>query len=232
MKKRFGLYIIIWAILLALFNVITFVPPQLEFQNKFSTSFWIGYAFITVMFFAQLMCACAALNVGTSKKMFYRAAMLSDSYAGLAASFLIGGICIFFTDVTYWIGVILCAIVFAATLIAVIVANLVFGGIAKKDDKIKAQTFFTQAMTSNANTLMSQAPSEETKAVCAKVCDAFRYSEPVSNENLNGIEDMITSKFSVLAEAVKSNEIEKASSIAGELLALIGDRNSRCKMLK
>ena len=232
MKKRFGLYAIIWTILLILFNIITFVPPQLDFQNKFSASFWIGYVFITLMFFAQLICACVGLNVGTSKKLFYKVYMLVASYLGLAASFVIGGVCIFFNDITYWIGTILCAIVFAVTLIAVIVATIVFGAVAKADKKNKSQTFFIKTMTANASTLMSQAASEEAKAVCSRIYDAFRYSDPMSNEALGGIEEQITSKYALLSEAVQANEVDNASSIANELITLIGDRNSRCKLLK
>ena len=232
MKKRFGLYAIIWTILLVLFNIITFVPPQLEFQNKFSTSFWIGYVFITLMFFAQLICACVGLNVGSTKKLFYKVYMLVASYLGLAASFLIGGVCIFFNDITYWIGTILCAIVFAVTLIAVVVATIVFGAVAKTDKKNKAQTFFIKSMTTNASTLVAQAPSEEAKAICSKIYDAFRYSDPMNNEALGGIEEQITAKYALLAEAVSANDVHKASSLSNDLIALIGDRNSRCKLLK
>ena len=60
MKKSFGIYSIIWAIYLALFNVVVFVTPnEIGGVSKFGGSFWVGYIFITVAFAVQLICAFA-----------------------------------------------------------------------------------------------------------------------------------------------------------------------------
>ena len=56
MKKTFNFYLVIWTILLALFNIITFVNIGWEGYDKYTASFWIGYIFITVTFFGQLIC--------------------------------------------------------------------------------------------------------------------------------------------------------------------------------
>lgn len=50
MKKGIKFYAPCWAIALAVFNVITFAVPITVNVNKFTPSFWIGYAFITLMF--------------------------------------------------------------------------------------------------------------------------------------------------------------------------------------
>lgn len=232
MKKRFGLYIIVWSVLVGLFNVITFVPTKLDFQNKFSSSFWIGYVFITLMFIAQLVCAGIALNEGNSKKLFYKLSLFKTSYAGLIASFIVGGICIFFNNVTYWVGIIACAIVLAATVIAIVKASAAVDEVVAIDEKIKNQTYFIKNMTLNASALMAQATSEEAKSACSKVYEAIRYSDPMSNDALREVEDQMTFKFALFSEAVKADEAEKASALAEELMTLIGDRNSRCMLLK
>ena len=51
MKKTFGFFSAIWAIALALFNVIVFVTPNIA---KFSETFWTGYIFITIAFIGRL----------------------------------------------------------------------------------------------------------------------------------------------------------------------------------
>ena len=71
MKKRFGLYIAAWAVLLALFNVIAFVSEIFIGQNKFTASFWIGYVLITVMFAGQLVCSLLAFKADSNKKFFH-----------------------------------------------------------------------------------------------------------------------------------------------------------------
>ena len=47
MKKSFKIYSLIWAICIAVFNVITFVTPnEIGGVSKFSGSFWVGYIFM------------------------------------------------------------------------------------------------------------------------------------------------------------------------------------------
>lgn len=70
MKKNFKLYLICWALLLALFNVIAFVSEGYIDHEKYTASFWIGYVFITVMFIGQLICAYTAFKADNAKKFF------------------------------------------------------------------------------------------------------------------------------------------------------------------
>ena len=93
MKKSIGVYSVIWAICLAVFNVITFVTPnEIGGVSKFTASFWVGYVFITVAFIGQLVCAFFALKAENVKKMFYRIPMISISYTGLILMLIAGGI--------------------------------------------------------------------------------------------------------------------------------------------
>ena len=70
MKKVFKFYSIIWAVLLALFNVISFVSVGWAGISKYTPSFWIGYAFITLSFIGQIVCAYFALKDNDIKKTF------------------------------------------------------------------------------------------------------------------------------------------------------------------
>ena len=85
-------------------------------------------------------------------------------------------------------------------------------------------------MTVEADNLMARAQNGEAKAMCKKVYEALRYSDPMSCNALSGTETEISEKFSAFAAAVKNGE--NASELADELLALIGDRNRMCKVMK
>ena len=90
MKKKFGLYSIVWLLCLAVFNVIAFVTPnKIGELSKFSGSFWIGYIFITVAFLGQLVCAFFAFRAKDLKKFFYRLPLISVSYGGLVAMIIV-----------------------------------------------------------------------------------------------------------------------------------------------
>ena len=95
MKKTFGFFLGIWAILLALFNAVVFITAnEVSGTAKFSGGFWIGYIFITVAFIGQLVCAFFALNPNDVQKLFYNIPLIVISYAGLIVMLLAGTACI------------------------------------------------------------------------------------------------------------------------------------------
>ena len=232
MKKRFGLYAAAWAVLLALFNVIAFVSPGWIWFEKYDAAFWIGYAFITVTFLGQLVCAWVALKEENSTKLFYKVSLITTSYAGLIVTFVIGGLCMLISPLPYWVGVIACSIVLAANILAVIKAAAAIDEVQKIDEKIKEQTAFIKMLTVDAESLISRAKSETVKAECIKVYEAIRFSDPMSNNALSSIESAITTKFSNLSLAVASDDFDSATEFANELVILIGERNKKCKLLK
>lgn len=232
MKKRFHLYIVVWAVLLALFNVIAFVSVGWAGQEKYTSSFWIGYIFITVMFIGQLICSYMAFKADSAKKLFYNISLIRTSYIGLIVSFIVGGLCMLISPLPYWVGVIVCAIVLVANVLSVIKATAAIDEIERIDTKVKTQTFFIKSLTVDADTLMASAKSETVKAECRKVYEAIRYSDPMSNDMLVSVEEQITVKFAKLSEAVKADEANKAMEIANEIIILVGDRNKKCKLLK
>lgn len=232
MKKRFNLYIIAWAVLLALFNLIAFVSVGWAGQEKYTSSFWIGYVFITVMFIGQLICSYMAFKADSAKKLFYNISLIRTSYIGLIVSFIVGGLCMLISPLPYWVGVIVCAIVLVVNVLSIVKATATIDEIERIESKVKTQTFFIKSLTVDADTLMASAKSEAVKAECRKVYEAVRYSDPISNEALASVESQITVKFAVLSEAVKTDDANKAIEIANEIIILFGDRNKKCKLLK
>lgn len=232
MKKNFKLYIIAWALLLALFNLIAFIVPAAPDTEKYTASFWIGYGFITVMLIGQLVCAYMAFNQDDSKKVFYNITLIRSSYAGLVFSFIIGSICMIFSFLPYWVGIVVCAIVLLLNVMAIMKAKVAINEVERIDEKVKTQTFFIKSLTIDAETLMASAKDETIKAECRKVAEALRYSDPMSNDALSSEESAITIKFADLQIAVQANNKEKSLAVAEELMILIGDRNRKCKLLK
>jgi len=232
MKKNFKLYIVVWAVLLALFNVIAFVSGGCAEQEKYTASFWIGYIFITLTFGGQLACSYMAFKADSTQKLFYNISLIRTSIIGLIVSFIIGGLCMLISSLPYWIGVIVCAITLAANVLAVVKATSAIQEVERIDAKIKTQTLFIKSLKVDADTLVAQAKSEAVKAECRKVYEAARYSDPMSNDALASVEGQITVKFAELSEAVKADDAEKAAEIAKEVIVLVGDRNKKCKLLK
>lgn len=232
MKKVFISYSLIWAIMLVLFNIISFVSVEMYGQEKYTPSFWIGYIVITFAFVGQLACAYFALKDSNAKKVFYNISLLTTSYTGLVMTLVFGGLCMIISSLPYYVGIILCAIVFAFNAIAVVNSTVAIESVDTIDQRIKVQTFFIKSLTVEAETLLSSSKSDIARAECKKVFEAIRYSDPMSNDVLSTVESQITVKFSQFSEAVKADDAEKISMLANEVIILVGDRNKKCMILK
>ena len=231
-KKIFKFYSVIWAILLVLFNVISFVSVGWAGIEKYTPSFWVGYIFITVAFIGQIICAYFALKDNDIKKTFYNVSLISTSYTGLILSFVFGGLCMIISPLPYWVGIILCTIVLGLNVVAVVKATAAVDIVSGIDEKVKENTLFIKSLTDDAESLIARAKSENIKVECKKVYEVVRYSDPMSNGALASIENDITIKFSKLSDAVVSDDSEAVVTLADEIIFLLGDRNKKCKLLK
>ena len=233
MKKGIGIYSIIWAICLAVFNVIVFVTPnEIAGISKFSGSFWVGYIFITVAFLGQLACAIMAFKANNLKKLFYNVSLISISYGGLVAMLIVGSVFMAIPILPEWIAIIVCVIILAFNVIAIIKAAAAANIVNSIDERIKAQTFFIKNLTVDAQSLVTFAKSDELHAEAKKVYEAIRYSDPMSNAALSDLEAQIEKQFNAFSEAVKADDAELAKETADALVEIVERRNQKCKLLK
>lgn len=230
MNRNFKYYIAAWAVLAAIFNVIAFATPAVAGASKFDGAFWSGYVLIMLALIGQLVCAYFAFKAKNKEQIFLRLSLVTVSYSALILSFVVGAACMLIPNLPNWVGIILCALILGFTAVSVIKANAAVELVRETDTRVKEKTAFIRMMTVEADNLMTRAQNDEAKAMCKKVYEALRYSDPMSSEALSGTEAEISKEFTAFAAAVKNGE--NASELADELLALIGDRNRMCKVMK
>ena len=233
MKKSFKIYSLIWAICLAVFNVITFVTPnEIGGVSKFSGSFWVGYIFITIAFLGQLACAFVAFKAENLKKFFYNIPLLSISYGGLVAMLVVGSIFMAIPALPEWIAIIVCVSILAFNAIAIIKATAAADIVSGIDEKIKTQTFFIKSLSVDAQSLMTSAKTDELRAEAKKVYEAIRYSDPMANAALSDLDAQIEKQFNAFSDAVKADDAELSKETADTLVEMVERRNQKCKLLK
>lgn len=229
MKKARNNYLIIWAICLALFNIIVFVVPN---ENQESDNFWIGYALITAALVGNLACSFIALNSKSNAKAFYNIPLITISIAGIVVSSIAGAIFMTVPGIETWVGIIVSFIILAVVAIASLTAKSAADIVGDIDDKIKTQTSFIKGITLDAEMLMSNASTPEIKDEIKKVYEAFRFSDPMSSDALVDVESRIQNQFNLLQEVTLTEDAEKISQVAKDLLSLIDYRNKKCKISK
>lgn len=234
MKKNFKFYALIWAILLAVWCAVVFLvrPVIPGYVINYDSRFWIALVFIAAAFIGNLACAYFAFKAENVKKMFLNLPLITVSWSALIAMLVVGSGLMLIPNCPAWIAAIVCIVVLAFNAIAVIKAVWAADTVNKVDEKVKAQTSYIKNLTVDAESILSRAKSEPVKAVCKKVYEAVRYSDPMSNDALSVIEAKITVKMDEFASAVGADDAEKAKEIADETVILVGDRNKKCKALK
>lgn len=234
MKKNFKSYAIIWAVLLAAFNVVVFLarPVIPGYVVSYDVRFWIAWVFIIASFAANLLCASKAFKAENLEKLFYKVPLITVSYTGLIAMLVLGGALMLIPNCPVWIAAVACAVVAAFTAIAVVKADWAGDAVGEVHEKVKTQTQFIKLLTVDAESLLDRAKSDAVKTECKKVYEAVRYSDPMSNDALSVIEAKITVKMDELSSAVGADDAAKAKEIADELVILVGDRNKKCRALK
>lgn len=232
MKKLFKSYFAIWAVLLVLFNIITFVSAGWTGQEKYTSSFWIGYVSITIAFLGQLACTNYALKNDDPRKTFFSLSLFSVGRAGLIMTFVFGGLCMLISTMPYWAGTILCAATLAFNAIAIIKTATTADMVTDTEERLNKNTAFIRSLTLDAEGLLKSATDESVKSAIKKVYEAVRYSDPVSSTALAPLENEIDLKFSDLTEAVNKNEPDKIVCIANEITDLLAERGRKCKMFK
>lgn len=232
MKKNFKLYAVVWAILLAVFNVLVFATPsEYEGVSKYTPTFFIGYALVMAGFIGQLACAYIGLKDDNLTKLFYNIPLLRIGFAGLIVTALAGSIFMAIPSAQPWVAGIVSIIVLAFVAIATIKAKATGDIVGEIDTKIKTKTAFIKNLTVDAESLIARA-DDNTKPVVKKVFEAIRYSDPMSSDDLSDIEGRISYEFKTFEMAVKSGDTAVAENQAEELIALIDNRNKKCKALK
>lgn len=232
MRKNFKYYSLGWILLLGLFNLIVFIIPAASEAAKYTASFWIGYSFTTVAFLGQFACTWFALKEENAKKMFYNISLLKASYSGLVATFIVGLICIAIPAIPAWIATIACTVILVLNIFAFAKAKVAVDYVSEIDEKVEEATSFIYDMRNESESVFARAKDDETKAACKKVRDAFKFSDPMSAASLADIELEIQDHFGTFSAAVRSANAVEAAAEADELLALISERNNRCKRMK
>lgn len=233
MKKLFKYYAICWAIALTVFNVIVFlVAGNTVGLKNVGTSFWIAYAFITLVFIGNLGCSFTFFKEENRNKTLLKLSVMHYAFGALFASLIVGAIAMTVPAIPYWVGIIVDVLILAFYAIAIVKSVAAADIINTVEHKVKEKTAYIRMLTVDAESLISRAKSDETKALAKKVYEAIRYSDPMSVPELVEFEERIEREFSAFVDSIKNNDIELATASAEEVINLVDERNNKVKLIK
>lgn len=172
-------------------------------MSKFGGAFWVGYAFIMVLFLAQLGIGWYAIKDDLAKT-FYNIPLLQISYSTMIVMLVVGVLCMAIPQFPVWLGIIICLLVVVFGGISAALAQTASSVVSDIDVKVKNKTFFIRSLTVDIESLLARSEQPEIRDEVNKVYEAVCYSDPMSNEALAGVEAQITLKVSELVDVIEN----------------------------
>ena len=232
--KRFKYYLSIWFVLLLVFNVSVFLMRFVVFgeEVELDFSFWIAWVFVIVSFVVNLACAYYSLSEQNRTKIYYGLPLISISWTAMIILLVIATPLMIIPDCPAWIVYIVCLLVIAISIAAILKALWANEAVEEIDEKTESQTAFIRGLYGQAERIQFGAKSEAVKAECKKVYEAIRYSDPRSIAETSVIEAKLIVKLDEFSQEVALDNSERVLLVSNELQALIRERNEICKASK
>ena len=236
MKKAFKYYVIAWAIMFVLFNIVVIALPK-EFTIlgvryvKFYGASWVTLIVMELCFLLHLALTAVAMKQNRLSSTFYRLPLIRLSYACVALTLIVASVAML-VFIPSWIPLALALLILAVYAFAVLKAEVAAELVEGVDARTRAMTSFIRDLTADADSLLARAKSEPVKAACRKVFEALRYSDPMSAYGLVDVEERIKNEFDAFTDAVLADNAEATTASADELLILIRERNQKNKASK
>ena len=231
MKQNKGKFqaILILAIVLAAYLVLAFVIPFAK-----TAVFWLALVFTLAAFGVQLY----VLRLSFAKGKDTRSKFYGFPIARIGVIYLAAQTALSFVFMALaalcpvWIAVIVFVLLLAAAAVGVIAADAMRDEVERQDAQLKTDVVAMRALQSRAAALVSRCEDASLRIDAQKLSDAFRYSDPVTNDATKVAEHELAACMDELERAVLDNDTESARTLIKRTAAQLAERNRLCKLNK
>ncbi len=233
MRKNAKRYLIIVLIIAFIYNVLVFTIP---YPHKSNLVFWMAWASGMFAIISQPLIAYVGLkDAKTLKSKIYGWPIIRNGYIYLLIQLIITLIFLIvgaFVVIPGWILPILVIILIGFTVVGMIVDDTYKEEIQKMEESSPTTTKFIDDLKVETKMLVEKANDENIKSLLEKLAEEVNYSDPISNDALNEIEDKINKEFLALKENINSKLFYTLNDDIEELIILIKERNQKAKLAK
>lgn len=136
-----------------------------------------------------------------------------------------------FVSVPIWVALVASVIIIAVFGIGAIGTDNARDIITEQQEQTRASVKQMKMFRLDIQYIVDICTDNELKKPLEKLAESFKYSDPVTSEELSGIEENLQSQVKALAALVNTDK-ELAKKKIDEVSVLLADRNRRCKELK
>lgn len=224
MNKKSVLWILLDLIFLVVFNTVFFVAGGTDH----TVSVWISYGFIH---FAYLMVLATPFLIRkSSSAAVFGFSLYSISSTYFLLEFVVGLIFIFMKSESYKASLIVQVIVagiYAVLLLSHLIAN---EHTADSVERHEEEVAYIKTASSRVKALMGKANDKKANKEIEKAYDTLHSSPSKTVATVRSIESNVMNKVAELEEAASDQDTATIITTAGEIVALMEERNRKIRL--
>lgn len=228
-NKKTKSLLVVYAIILVVFCVLYLVIPFPK-----TGAYWLEFVFSIIAVCAGCGVSFYALKNDGLKSKVYGFPMLNIGIGYTVVQLIFGFIIAvvgFFTAVPIWIPIVASILILAICAIGFIGADNARDIIVEQEKRDVIATKAMKTFRLDVQYIVDSCNDAELKKRVEQLADKFKYSDPVSSDELSDIEENLRLEVKNLAVLVNTDR-EQAEKKIGEIDMLLADRNRRCKEFK
>lgn len=220
-----------WFVLGILAIVYTLIVFVLPFRKN--AVFYASYCFTLLAIAAQIYTTHIAFFKGEGiKSKFYGFPIVKIGAFYLIIQFVLGLLFMALgAFVPFWLPFVLYVLLLGAIAVGLIAADAVREEVERQDVKLQKHVSKMRAFQAKTKGLAEQCQIQEAKQALQELAEAFRFSDPVSNdsERMKELENKLEDDLAALQDAAALLKVEETLGLCQKTRADLAERNRICK---
>ncbi len=225
-KSRIGMAII-YFVLLAVFNMLVFFI----FDEKNSV-FWLSYVMCTLAFGVQIASMFMAFKTSDIETAFFGIPLASFSIFYLITQVVVGFLFMFFQQANFKLAFSVQIIILAIFIIIAVISILTRDAAQEISENVQVKVSSHKSIVVDVEILMDSCANPVLKESLRKLNETMKYSDPMSNEAVENVEQRIKAKLSELRYYVEDNQVDNAIQSCKDMERLYIERNKKLAISK
>ena len=221
--------LVVIAIALVVFSVVAFAIPFAH-----TTAFWVAYDFGALAILFQLYIFKAShAGDGDAKSRFYGFPIARLGVYYLVAQLVVSVVEMALSKVIpTGVAVAVNVLLLALAVVGCITVDAMRDEIIRQDATLKKNVGNMRELQSLSSALVGQCGDEALKPMLQKLADEFRYSDPVSSEKTQELEEDMKVQLGDIQQALVEGDSDGAKKLCGKLMGCLAERNRVCSVSK
>ena len=231
MKKKAS-YLLVALVTMLLVTLLYIVLP---FNKVNVITYWINYSFVMLSLLVLFVTISKTTREENFNSRFLKMPLIKISgiYTTVqSVVFVLLTIINAFVNVEVWVSLLINIIILGVFTIGYIPSKNAISEVIETNKKIEENKIFIRELKIDVSSFYQRIIEKELKEKVYDFKEAVEFSDPISHESLDYIEDKISMKYSSLKKNYEEKNIDLSLKIVEELIIMMKERNKQCKLSK